>query len=164
MNIWKCSMFLMSLVILVGCGDSDSPESVFKKYMESLEQGDVEGALKYVMEPAEEIRLSRVESDLQRGARMIQSGELELRYYQTNETAPWALVVYGQVYGGDEGNVRIVEEFLYFDGERWLLVPPIVRSDANVRALLENEKTKALFEQFRENLAAYRSQYAPEDE
>lgn len=60
---------------------------------------------------------------------------------------------------GENKEARIKEEFMYFNGKQWLVVPAGVRSDEKIIKLFRSKETEALFTDFRSNMNFYKNNY-----
>lgn len=156
----KSPVIMMWLVLSLAACAKQTPESVFLDYVEKLQSGDIDGAAALIIEASEPRRKDKLQRELKYVSEQMQNGKLEIVFYEAQRKAPWALIVYGMtLVGAEKNDVRIKEEFVFYNGKRWLIVPQGIRSDARVEPLFRSAQTEALFSDFRSNMQRYQRQY-----
>ena len=150
---------LLAATVLSGCSRQNA-DAVFLQYVDSLRTGNIETALTLVLEPGETRRKEKLKHELGVASDKMQAGKMDIIVYEVHYNEPWALIVYGlKLKDGAKQDARIKEEFMYFDGSQWHVVPPGVRSDSQIIPLFRSKQVEALFSDFRKNLGAYNAKY-----
>jgi hypothetical protein len=129
-----------------------------KSFYQALQNGEVEKALPMVI-ASSSARGGASGEELKSFSQTLRTRWSEIGVHESQERGPCALVAVSmKFHNGKEFESRLREEILLRKDGAWRIVPEALRSDPEVKGVLE-EHARPLFDAFRKRLPSLREKY-----